>query len=334
MRNHVIRLLALTLFLSSLTACVPGEKAEQELLPSVHVYPWSSEITLQFEDWRIPAENEACGDKAVQKAADAVNGSKQVLTVMDISRMAYEMAPTFSMLKDSAPADWVPISASLYDYSVWVVLYVDGAVYGEAIKEAMAPNHRTDLLDYELMVFLSAFDGHIVDVTDQSGTSLSSQNITLSRDATAVSLPYPAPLTMEQSRFSLTAALETYDSISPGYSSGIVKDTVFADETMQERCRSFAAEQPLSTPESVCKYVAELEAVLKENGYLGEKWTATSQIIYKDGCCETVFLPKSNRPQMMKDSYRVYFSLKDGHVIDIRYLVNKWGDYERIAPKE
>ena len=86
--------------------------------------------------------------------------------------------------------EWIPTNASLYDYSVWLVRYVRGNEYAEEIEKKA---YTRDYLqfDYEVFVFFSAWDSHIIDITDNSGKSLCTQSAPLSRKPGIVSVPYP-----------------------------------------------------------------------------------------------------------------------------------------------
>ncbi len=230
-----------------------------------------------------------------------------------------------SDLIEDSPPEWFPMYATLYDYSVWLVRYMDRLEYAEKIEsEIYISNDLLTLPDYVTLVYISACDGHIIDVTDRFGNSICVQATYLSREPGSIPPPYPTLTRMVQKGDSLLEELNRYDKTFPEYSVGIEIDAFFEDEALQTQCLSYVTEHTLSTPDDICKYSMVIDAALKSTGHLEEKWKPTVQVIYSDGYAMTTFCQLSNRPALRGERYQIYFSLDDGHIIAIRHIRNGW----------
>lgn len=335
MSRHFIVVFIPLLLIGFLAACVEMPDSDglinctnAEFIPVVYIHPNSWEY--MDEKWVVADETQAYGDTHVQDVVAMLHNGHEIVTVEAISDIAYGLAPLFSEVEEGHLAEWIPIEADLCHSSVWVVLYVDRSLYNEKIESAMKENRYLGDLDYNLLIYISAYDGHIIDVTNKEGKSYSTHNTKLNRDPCMVVIPYSIA-TMMQHRSTFDVELDSLEAYYPGYSEGLEKDAAVENDILQLCCKAFSMITPLSTPEVVCKYANLLDAVLKKQGILGEEFTPLVQILYADGYGEIDFMKSSDRPKLLGEHYRVYFSLEDGHVISIRHIINKWGDYESLG---
>ena len=138
---------------------------------------------------------------------------------------------------------------------------------------------------------------------------------------------------ISQSSLSFDAAMESLEKYYQSYSVGLEKEAQYGDEFLQLRCMVFAITSPLSASDVLSDYALMLGSALKDRGYLNAAWGPSVLIQYPEGYGEIWFVINPGREKLLSEYYCVFFSLEDGHIIDIRHNINKWGDYEQIPPR-
>ena len=268
--------------------------------------------TLSRDGEALPlTRSDAYADPVCQQAAYGVSRGKAIVTVEEISRLAWALAPCLSALDEELlPAAleeraWMPFSATQYSDGVWAIDYYLPGKYWDYRGLYMG----SCLVSYDetlpdLTVYCSAGDGHVICVEKCVG------NV---RDALPEiwqnAAPATAPAALSGHRCDalfLTAPCQSLVEENGGRHAPreSMRD---ADEGLQESARARAERLDFSRPEDAMEYAWRLSESFPNCG-------APQRLIgYSNDIWE---LRWDNSPVAWnKSPVTVFFSGLDGHII-------------------
>ena len=266
--------------------------------------------TLSRDGEALPlTRSDAYADPVCQQAAYGVSGGKAIVTVEEISRLAWALAPCLSALDEELlPAAleeraWMPFSATQYSDGVWAIdYYLPGKYrdYRGLYLGSCLVSYDESLPD--LTVYCSAGDGHVICVEKCVG------NV---RDALPEiwqnAAPATAPAALSGHRCdALFPAAPCQSLVRENGGIHAPRESMRdADEGLQESARARAEGLDFSRPEDAMEYAWRLSTC-----FTGEP---TRLIGYSNHIWE---LRWDNSPVAWnKSPVTVFFSALDGHII-------------------
>ena len=266
--------------------------------------------TLSRDGEALPlTRSDAYADPVCQQAAYGVSGGKAIVTVEEISRLAWALAPCLSALDEELLPVAVeglgrmPFSATLYEDGVWAIdYYLPGKYrdYRGLYLGSCLVSYDESLPD--LTVYCSAGDGHVICVEKCVG------NV---RDALPEiwqnAAPATAPAALSGHRCdALFPAAPCQSLVRENGGIHAPRESMRdADEGLQESARARAEGLDFSRPEDAMEYAWRLSTC-----FTGEP---TRLIGYSNHIWE---LRWDNSPVAWnKSPVTVFFSALDGHII-------------------
>ncbi len=265
--------------------------------------------TLSRDGEALPlTRSDAYADPVCQQAAYGVSGGKAIVTVEEISRLAWALAPCLSALDEELLPVAVeglgrmPFSATLYKDGVWAIRYYLPDKY----RDFRGLYLGFDIVCYDdtlpdLTVYCSAGDGHVICVQADEGDALPEvwQN----------AAPAAAPAAISGHRCdALFPAAPCQSLVRENGGIHAPRESMRdADEGLQESARARAEGLDFSRPEDVMEYAWRLSEAFPDCG------EPQRLICYSNDICE---LRWDNSPVAWnKSPVTVFFSGLDGHII-------------------
>lgn len=265
--------------------------------------------TLSRDGEALPlTRSDAYADPVCQQAAYGVSRGKAIVTVEEISRLAWALAPCLSAL-DEELLPWalkglsrMPFSATLYEDGVWAIRYYLLDKY----RDFRGLYFGFDIVCYDdtlpdLTVYCSAGDGHVICVQADEGDALPE----VWQNAASAS-----PYVPGEGRRCDTLFPETpcqYWGGENGARYGLRESLRGGDEALQESARVCSEGLDFSRPEDVMEYAWRLSEAFPDCG------EPQRLICYSNDICE---LRWDNSPVAWnKSPVTVFFSALDGHII-------------------
>lgn len=252
--------------------------------------------------------SDAYADPVCQQAIYGVSRGKAIVTVEEISRLAWAQAPCLSALDEQLlpptleERGWMPFSATQYSDGIWAIdYYLPGKYrdYRGLYLGSCLVSYDESLPD--LTVYCSAGDGHVICVQADEGDALPE----VWQNAAPASLYVPGEGRRCDTLFPETPC--QYWGGENGARYGLRESLRGGDEALQENARVCSEGLDFSRPEDVMEYAWRLSEAFPDCG------EPQRLICYSNDICE---LRWDNSPVAWnKSPVTVFFSALDGHII-------------------